>query len=516
MKNSSRIIFPLLIISIITALGCYYILKEYSKQQRQNNKEAVAIEEAEEIVTDEELKYETVGILVGKNLEKELLTFQDLESDKQVSYAFNGTTKFLGKHGNSLSLDQLELGEIVDISYSVHSGIIDKLQISGDVWTQSGVTKFEINEKARTMEIGNTLYKMEKDVLVSYGQRLAKLIDITSVDTLTVKGKDRKVYSIIVEKGHGYLRLTNDAYFIGGWIEVGQEIIKPISEAMLLPVPEGDYHIRITNKGYAGDEDIKIERDKETKVDLSDIELKEVAIGHIQFKISPEYAQLFVDETMTDFDERVPLEYGIHKVHVECAGHQPVDTVIKVTSEYADVTIELDRKEDEDSSSSSSNKSSSSTSMNTNFGITSSTGLGSDTGFGMTASSASSSSTVVIKQPTSTTVTSFVTSSSLSSSSSSSSSITSSSMRKDPVTELLEELLATGDSMLYIEAPVGASVYVDGVYVGVAPTGCKKLSGTHIVTLSALGYETKSYTINVENDDKDMTLSFSDLNGAFY
>lgn len=77
----------------------------------------------------------------------------------------------------------------------------------------------------------------------------------------------------------------------------------------------------------------------------------------------------------------------------------------------------------------------------------------------------------------------------------------------------MQELLAIDDSMMYIEAPVGANVYIDGVYVGVAPTGCLKKTGTHIVTLSAEGYETRSYTIEVEDDDNDLTLSFSDLIG---
>ena len=46
--------------------------------------------------------------------------------------------------------------------------------------------------------------------------------------------------------------LEGDEYFIGGWIEVGQSIIQPVTEDMLLVVPEGTYDVRISNKGNDG------------------------------------------------------------------------------------------------------------------------------------------------------------------------------------------------------------------------------------------------------------------------
>ncbi len=69
----------------------------------------------------------------------------------------------------------------------------------------------------------------------------------------------------------------------------------------------------------------------------------------------------------------------------------------------------------------------------------------------------------------------------------------------------------TGSNRVYIYAPVGAECYVDGNYVGVVPCYFPKTEGSHVVTLSQSGYNTKSYTITVDSGSADMSFSFTDL-----
>lgn len=479
MKSIEKVVIPVIVILIITVLGCYYISKEYKKQQaakRAEEIEAFMEENAEddEIVSKDDLSYELTSILVGKNPEEGTLTFMATENNKVFSVKYDGATRFLGKHGNSLSLAQLSLGEILDINYSIHSGKLNEAAISQNAWSLTDVTKFEIDKDGQKMIIAGDTYKLPKKTIVSYGEELAEMIDITDVDTLTVKGVDRRVCSIIVDRGHGYVRLLNDSYFVGGWIEIGQEIIKPVSDDMLIPVPEGEYHVRFTNRGYAGEDDIEVLRDKETTMDLSEIEIKEVAIGHVEFNIVPDYAQLFIDDEMTEYTERVPLEYGIHKIHVELAGYESVNTNIKISDEFADVGITLEKSSSSSSSSKSTSEKSSSSdsSSSTNYSGSSSTSYPAAT---------SSSSSIV--------------STTASTKSSSSSAAVISDTRK-----------------MYVEAPVGAEVYVDGVYIGICPVAANKpTTGTHVITLSKNGYQTKSYTITAGDEQKDLTLSFSEL-----
>lgn len=64
---------------------------------------------------------------------------------------------------------------------------------------------------------------------------------------------------------------------------------------------------------------------------------------------------------------------------------------------------------------------------------------------------------------------------------------------------------------VYIDAPERVEVYLDGNYMGISPCSFEKISGTHIVTLRKTGYTTRSYTIEVDNEAKDISYSFADL-----
>ncbi|MBO4904102.1 MAG: PEGA domain-containing protein [Lachnospiraceae bacterium] len=464
MKNIEKVVIPVIIIVIITMLGIYYIAKEYEKQKAEKRAEEIkqtVLENRDEDVADiQDMEYESTAMLVGKDTQEGKLKFISVDGDKLFELEIKGNTPILGKHGNSLTLDQIQLGEILDVTYSIHSKDLKKLQISDEAWTFTDVTKFEINEEEGRMDIAGSTYKLPKTAIVSYGDELASFMDVTNVDTLTVKGYGRKVCSVIVDRGHGYLRLLNDSYFEGGWIEIGQDIITKVSEEMLIPVPEGSYHVRLTNRGYAAEEDVEISRDEESTIDLSKVDVKEVAIGHVEFSIEPDYAQLFVDGVMTDYEERIPLEFGVHHVHVELAGYTSVDTNIRISDKFANIDIALEEESDTDDTTA--KKTTAATSTTGTTQATAAPGNILDT-----SSTGSTSTTAPVVSST----------------------------RK-----------------VHVESPEGAEAYLDGMYVGIAPISfIKPAAGSHVITLSKSGYKTKSYTIAVTDDDNDLTLSFSEM-----
>ena len=62
-----------------------------------------------------------------------------------------------------------------------------------------------------------------------------------------------------------------------------------------------------------------------------------------------------------------------------------------------------------------------------------------------------------------------------------------------------------------VKAPIGASVYVNGIYQGVAPITFSKVLGNATITLSKEGYVTRSYSVNIADDGKDVNYSFAAL-----
>ena len=485
-----KAVVPICVILFIMFIGCYLIIMEYARDKAAERaaNENVSANPTQDAVSGPDQDEGIQGILLGINEDDKLLDFQDIENKKIYSIPYDEGIKLMSRHGSMMTMAELEKGEIYKLYYTRSIKKLTGLQVSDSTWTYTDVKRFSFDEHKKIMTIGDEAYKFTKELKIYSLGNEAQIMDITEMDTLTVRGKDKEVLSVVVDKGHGYVRVLNDAYFIGGWIEIGQDIIKPVTEDMLIPVGEGDYLVKVTNRGYAGEEEVTIKRDKETNLDLSKIEIEEVAIGHIQFKINPDYARLYIDDEITEFEERVPLEYGIHAIRVECAGYDTIRSNIKVGSEYAEIGITMDEENEEDkqgSSTASSSGKTSDTVSRTDQPVSSNT-----------VSSGNAKSTVSRNSSAGTTNKYNTVSSNEAGTSSSGTAST----------------VISGDKKILIEQPAGAMVYIDGAYVGVAPVSTQKVTGAHVITLSREGYQTKSYTVNISSEGGDVTFSFSALN----
>ena len=67
------------------------------------------------------------------------------------------------------------------------------------------------------------------------------------------------------------------------------------------------------------------------------------------------------------------------------------------------------------------------------------------------------------------------------------------------------------DYRVYIDAPASAELYVDGMYIGIIPTNFAKVEGAHTVSVRKTGYQTRSYSLQIDNQDKNVSYSFSAL-----
>ena len=476
-----KTVVPTILILIIASVACLMIADKYSKIKRANNpylnKTNIASSDKEDeledddspVVSGKRLTAEDTCIVLGKDVSEKQITFRNIKGGEDKVLSYDGKTLFLTKHDGPLTASEIMPGDIVDVSFTTYDKKLMQVKQSGSSWENKNVSKFTIDDRGKTITIGDELYKMAPNSIIASGDYVGKLLDVTALDTVTVRGIDRDVYSIQIEKGHGYVRVMNDSYFVGGWIEIGQDIITLMTESMLIPVPEGTYDIKVTNKGYVGRETLEVERDKETKLDLSKIEIEEVAIGHVLFDVTPDYAQLYVDGIMTDYDERVPLEYGIHSVRAELAGYETVRANIRVGSELANISIELDESLDSDTDTNKGNKKPDGNNPSYVDNTTNTNRADSND----STYADSNQSTQEIKS---------------------------------------SDSVISDNKKIYIEGPAGAEVYLDGTYIGIAPCNTQKVTGNHTVTLTKTGYETKSYTISVGNDGKDLTMSFSELN----
>ena len=372
------------------------------------------------------------AVLVSKNND-ETLTFMNIETGKNYTLSYTGATTIWDKYKEAMSMEQLSEGDIVDVKFLKTKKKLADITLHKDAFVYTDVTKYEINELTRTFTIVKEAFSYDKNVVIVSDGREIDLMDLNDTDSLSVQGIGSTIYSISVDKGHGYLKLANDEYFVGGWIEIGSSMIRPITEDMLLVVPEGKYDVLFTNKGNSGTKQVTIHRDEEVTVDIGDFEIQEVQYGKVIFTLNPADASLYIDGNLIDTSSAISLEYGIHQLIAVASGYDTMTKYIKVGQESAGVSITMEKESSDDTE------------------------------------------------------------------------------KEEEKEEEEDTIDISSYYKVYIDTPEGVEVYLDGNYVGISPVSFAKKPGTHTITLRKNGYVTRSYTIEIDKEEKDVTYSFADL-----
>ena len=281
------------------------------------------------------------------------VTFMNMDAGRQYTLYYDGTTYVMDKYGGPMTMSQIRAGDVVDVNFLKGSRQIASIQISPGAWVYDNIGNYNLGGINKTASIGSSTFSLPDDVVVISEGKRVEVMDIVSQDVISVHGVDHKIYSINVEKGHGYLRLKNDQALIGGWIEVGNTVIREIAEDMLLVVPEGSYQVLLSNNGASSSKDIIVERNKEVVLDVGDLDIVRDKTGMILFSVTPANARVTIDRKTVDISSAVELPYGIHQIHLEADGYDSLTKYIQVGSEYAKISFTLEEKkepQDNDSS----------------------------------------------------------------------------------------------------------------------------------------------------------------------
>lgn len=285
------------------------------------------------------------GVIQSIDAEAGEVTLYLLNRSEERTFTYDGATAVKDKFGSSLSVQQLAPGEIADIYYNDEMGKLGSVLLVRDAWNYDGVTRFQLDEKTGSVSIGSDTYSMNSGVKVFSDGKMIALDQILKQDVISFRGIGHEVVSIVVEKGHGYIDLTGDEALIGGWIEVGQTVIAQITEDMLIAVPEGSYSVRITAGKLDETKDVVIERDKETVLDFSHVEVPQPTSGRVVFEITPEDAAVYIDDKEIDASYVVILPLGIHKVTAAAEGYDTYSEYFEVKEETTTVRMTLSEAE---------------------------------------------------------------------------------------------------------------------------------------------------------------------------
>ncbi|MDR2546210.1 MAG: hypothetical protein LBC96_01705 [Lachnospiraceae bacterium] len=372
------------------------------------------------------------AVVTDIDLEAKTVSFINFTLGQSYTLSYDSLSAITDRHGFAMSMAQVEKGEIMDVHFLKSDKLLVEMKHTQDAFTMIDVNRHDFNEERGSAVIGNENFRLHESAVFFSDGRQVMAADIIFGDIVTVRGFDREIWSVNVERGHGYLRLINDAYAIGGWIEVDSTTIHRITDNMLLPIAEGTVQINISSRGLSVSRRVVIERNRETIIDLGDEQVSELFYGMVLFHVTPATASVFINGTEIDISRPVELEFGLHQVVFEAPGFETISRHIRVSEGSASISIAMDT-------------------VRTNVDI------------------------------------------------------------PPPPPPPTTDSLTIGANRVFVDAPLDVEVYQNSVYMGVAPVFFDKIPGSHTITLRRDGYIPKSYQIYLENDDNDITYSFSPL-----
>ncbi|NLJ96639.1 MAG: PEGA domain-containing protein [Clostridiales bacterium] len=481
-KNKSRIysrpiislliglpFFTLILFVAFNEVGKSSNLGKGPKSKNQTNNELVA----DKTVLDNKSRRNITAIILDINNADKTIRLYDIDKNEEINLTYTSGSNIVDKYGQAISMSQVQMGQIIDGTYEGHNNKLIYLQPSKKAWEYVGVKNMTIDFDRHIIKIAKTKYTYNDPVILSE-DKLINMEDIASQDVLTVRGVDETIWSIIVTKGHGYVRLEDYEAFLGGSVTVGYESVQDITKDMIITVREGNYNLTVENGEYSGTKNVTVVRNMETVVSVGDLGPEPIKYGETTFEIIPFGADLFIDGELTSYANPVKLPYGDHSIEATLGGYLTYKGNLYVDYASKNMQINLPEILSRD--------------MVT---IVETVEEYSQDDEGLKYNDWDSQQyneedidTVIDEEDME-----YI----------------------DDLDNIDDNPIIDTEHRIYIQNPSGASVYLNGEYKGTSPGSFQKVIGSHVLTFIKKGYQTKSYTIDIADDGLDTYISLPDL-----
>ena len=462
------------------------------------------------------------------------ITFRNYETGRNYTLNYDPASHFIGAYEQEISVESLKQGDLCEVTFLKSNKHLNclSLKLPDPAWSQEHVTNYTLPERLSFRADGKTMarlsgenYALSARTLILIDGKPGLVENILPGDVLHISGVGHEIYCLQVERGHGYVSLSetevNGHTLIGAWIQLDRSLICKITDQMLLTAPEGTYTCTILGNGANFETPLTVKRNAQTILDVSGISFDEGRSGKMRFEVLPEDARIRVDGEEIQNHSDKELAFGMHTILLTREGYQDSKSYLKVGSRDGVVRLAMEKTEpeagnahsgrDDASASGSSYPAQSGNATSGNF-YPAQGGNAASGNFYSAQGGNSASGTFYSAQSSNTGSGQGTAQASLGMSviaSGENFANAASSGNQVGTPRFLGEKVE--GSRLFIDAPKEAVLYLDGSYIGITPLSFDKITGNHTITLHRDGYKTVSYNILLDGQRQDKTYSFPDL-----
>lgn len=414
---------------------------------------------------DKKGKKENVAVLRGIDREANRIGVYLVNEMKETGFSYDLATLVKSVNDQELVMPELKLGSILNLEFRDDTDMLSKVEVSKEAWDYQGVKNLVIDEVLSKMQIGERNYMYDAGLTVISGRDNVSLSNIdTSKDILEVRGIGEKILSIDITTGHGVLDFASYDDFLGGTIEIGYDVFDDITDNMKYVLREGRYKVIMKNGKLSVNKVIDIRRDRTEVLRVSDFTKEMNRSSRVTFNLSPSNSAIYIDGREVDVYKKLELDYGEYLVKVTAEGYMDWESVVTISKPKTVMSIALALKKEEPEEGEQDDGMAEPAINHEN-----SQDNTEDTGIATTPS------------------------------------------ENEDDEEKETKVRTDSTKTISFRKPEGATISFDGRVIGDAPCEMSKVTGEHEITLKKDGYETQTYTVNIEDDGEDVVFSFPEM-----
>lgn len=283
------------------------------------------------------------GVVHQMGSKKTNIKIWDIKEKEYIKLYIKDKTQITDSYGKPMSIQEIGLGDIVELTYESNKKEVLTVQKSAKAWMRTDISGIDVNSQNQTIQIGNTKYDFTSDIIVINDDLEAvDFNDINMLDTLVIKGIDNTVWSVQVIQSAGYLKLINIPT-TKGTVEIGNNKIYRLEEVEEnIALPSGKHKVVIRMAGYQPFvKQINISTNEIQELDLKEIQ-ETVANLKVRVVNTEDAYKVLMDNKTYKKDEAIMVQPGAYTLRVIAEGFKPFEMDIQLEEGDRRINVALE------------------------------------------------------------------------------------------------------------------------------------------------------------------------------